>query len=379
MKIWKVSAIYFFVITVFFCLVDEKIANAATTSTTALKHQLQKILDKSLEDTDGTGVVCLIKTPSFQWGGSSGFADYSKKRPMKTTDMLRLASMTKTFVSVVVQKLAEEGKLNLDDKIKKHLPHKVTTRIPYGSKITIRQLLNMTSGIKSYTENDVYNDTVESNPYRSAWTPEEIVRYIYNKKAVFPPGKGWDYSNTNYILLDMIVKKAAGTLLATEMRRVIHAPLKLNNTFMEIQEKRSEGFNGLTVRGYDENGKDVTEIQDGFGLGDGGLISDANGVAKFFQALFIDRIILSPVSLKQMKNFSLKGNYGLGLERVETTFGDAWGHSGSSFGFSGEMLYLPGRKIIFVILTNDENDSNISDIVFIKSIKLLLTCPKSFL
>ena len=336
-----------------------------------LNQQLQNILDTAVVETGATGAVLSVKSPSFQWTGSSGFSNRETKTAMVPTDMLRLASMTKSFVSVVVQKLSEEGKFDLDDKIQQYLPAVIVDRISHGSEVTIRQLLNMTSGIYSYTEIDNYNDEVERNPYRSPWTPEEILEYVYPKKAVFSPGEGWEYSNTNYILFDMLVKEVSGTSLASEMRRIIHNPLGLSNTFMEIQEPRDGGFGGLIVRGYEKDGEDVTEIQDALGLGDGGLISDAEGVVKFLQGLFVDKVLLSATSLNQMRIFNSIEDYGLGLERRKTKFGEAWGHSGGSSGFEGDMLYFPESEVIFVFLTNTM-DTNVCEKVFQRSMELLL-------
>ena len=120
---------------------------------------LQTCLDEAVKETKVNGAVLLIKTPSFQWIGSSGYTDSKKTTVLKPSDKLRIASMTKTFVSVVVLKLAEEGKLNLDTNIKFYLPEPIISRIPYGYKITIRQLLNMTSGIRSYTEGVLIRST----------------------------------------------------------------------------------------------------------------------------------------------------------------------------------------------------------------------------
>ncbi len=298
-------------------------------------------------------------------------ANKSKKISMTPYDKLRIASMTKTYVSVVVLKLCEEGKLNLDDKINKYLPNNIIYNIPYAQNITVKQLLGMTSGIKSYTEEDSYNNAVEDNPYRIPWKPYEIVKYIYNAKPNFLPGKGWDYSNTNYILLEMIIENTTGNTLAKEMRRIIHTPLNLKNTFMEIQEPQKGGFGGLTVRGYSEYGKDVTEIQDALGLADGGLVSSASDIADFLQALFLERKLLNTKYLSLMKTIYKNEDYGLGLEYIFTKYGTAWGHNGCSSGFSGEMLYIPDRKLIFVVLTNDENDSKISEIIFDKILKIL--------
>ena len=365
----KQKAVIFFAAIITSCFICIAELKADNTNTAKLKEQLQNAMEKTIKETKCKGIVALVRTPNFYWIGAAGDSGNGR---LQTKDMFRLASMTKTFVSVVVLKLCEEGKLKLNDKISKYLPERTNKNIPYASNITVRQLLDMTSGIVSYTELDDYNDAVEDKPYRIPWTPEDILEYVYwANKADFAPGKGWNYSNTNYILLEMIVEQAGGDSLAGEMRRIIFTPQGLKNIFMEIKESRKGGFGGLQVKGFDEDGKDITEIQDGLGLADGGLISNANDVAEFLDSLFIERELLNESSLKQMMKFHPKENYGLGLELRRTEYGEAYGHSGGSFGFESDMLYFPKRKIIFVVLTNQE-DKNVGDIIFQKIMNLLL-------
>ena len=333
-------------------------------------QELQALLDRSIVDTGTTGAALFIFTPSIQWIGSSGYANSEARTAMNTTDMLRLASMTKTFVSVIVQKLCEEGKMDLDDKIQQYLSSAIVGRIPYGPEITVRQLLNMTSGIYNYTESDLFNDAIDENPYRSPWTAEQVLEYVYSEEASFAPGADWEYSNTNYVLLDMIVKAVSNTSLASEMRRIIHNPLGLKNTFMEIQEPRDGGFGGLIVQGYETDGENVTEIQDGLGMGDGGLISNVEDIAKFLQGLFVDKSLLDSASLDQMVSFHVTEDYGLGLERVRTKYGEAWGHSGGSSGFEGDMLYIPSRGTFFILLSNTV-ETEICETVFERVMELL--------
>ena len=143
---------------------------------------------------------------------------------------------------------------------------------------------------------------------------------------------------------------------------------------MEKYEFRAGGFGGLQVHGY-EDGADVTEINDALGAGDGGLISDADGLARFLAALLRDKILLSPAALKAMQTLHPLseddgGGYGLGIERLGTDYGDAWGHNGRSAGFQGDMIYFPERDLIFVLLTNDA-DADMFDTVLERFIQLL--------
>ncbi len=336
----------------------------------SVEQRLQTLLDECLVETGTSGAVMLVQSPSLLWIGASGTANIKLQTPMRSTDLLRIGSITKMFVGATFLKLSEEEKIDLDATIDNYLPNSVLMGIKNSDVITIRQLLNMTSGIYNYTESDDYTIDVEDRPNRSFWRPEELLEYAFEAKASFAPGTGWEYSNTNYILLDMIVAKVSGTSLAAEMRRLIHKPLGLKNTFMEKQEPRSGGFGGLKVRGYDD-GEDITEINDALGFGDGGLISDAEGLAAFLTAVFLDKNLLSNSSLAQMLDFIPNANYGLGVSESETDFGIAWGHNGSTAGFLGDMIYLPEEKTIFILLTNDFN-SELMPSLFVPSMKILL-------
>ena len=344
----------------------------------SLEAELQKMLDKAVtgSTTQTPGAVLLLSTASAQYAVASGKSNVSSDTAMKATDMLRIASMTKTFLSTVILKLSEEGKLNLDDTVAKHLPE-TAAKIANGQTATIRQLLNMTSGIFEYYDNPDYLKAVETRPARQAWTPEEVIAYTYGQSAYFSPGTQFKYTNSNYILLEMIVNKVSSATLASEMRRIIFTPLGMYNTFMEMAETRAGGFGGLLVRGYDTTknpAADITEQNDSLGLGDGGLISDAQGIDTFLRALFKQKTLLNDNSLAQMKTIGIAGkDYGLGLEiKISSDYGTNWGHSGKSAGFQGEMRYFPDKDTTFVILTNEENsDSTIIDDVFKGSMNLL--------
>jgi len=355
--------------------------------------QLQNLLDNSFAKSAGTGGILLVQSPSFQWVGATGMANVENSIPMKTADMLRIASMSKTFTSVVVLKLIEEGVLGLNDYISDHLSDSILDKIENADDITIKHLLSMTSGIYDYSNDEAYFRAAMNRPAREAWLPEEIIAYIDGKTASFYPGEGWEYCNTNYILLEMIVALKTGKSLAQEMRRIIFNPLHMTQTFLEIKETREGGFGGLLVRGYDlENApeiKDITEENDALGMGDGGLISDAYGLAKFLKGMFCDKVILSQSTFNLMTNFGgyvnlneLEGEekedastYSLGLGKTITEHGVVWGHDGKSAGFEGEMRYYIDSETIIVLLTNAENDLNGPDNIFDSVMPLISNDP----
>ncbi len=141
---------------------------------------------------------------------------------MSSGDMLRIASMTKTFVAAVVLKLAEEGKLDLNETVSRYVPD-ITARIANGQSATVRNLLNMTSGMFEYYDNPAYLSAVETRPARQAWTAEEVIAYAYDQSAYFSPGVNFKYTNTNYLLLELIVNRVSASTLAAEMTDPVHA------------------------------------------------------------------------------------------------------------------------------------------------------------
>jgi len=329
--------------------------------------ELQTILDDGIAHTGTVGAVLLVQTPSFTWLGSSGFTNLETSRLMQTTDTLRIASMTKTFVSAIILLLSEENKLDLDDLVSQYLPNSIMDNIPFGNEITIRQLLNMTSGVYDYTESDAFADAIEANPLRSPWKALEVLEYVYSEEAVFKPGQGWAYSNSNYVLLDILIQAVTSKSLEAEFERLIVEPLNLNQTYMESPTNISL----LNVRGYEDDWQDITSVQDGLGLGDGGAVSDALGISSFLNALLLDKTLINTSSLNTMLDFQTREDYGLGLVRRLTDFGEAWGHSGASFGFEGDMLVYPEHEVIVVVLSNTM-DADLSDFISAEIMEIIL-------
>ncbi|MEM6754427.1 MAG: serine hydrolase domain-containing protein [Cyanobacteria bacterium P01_C01_bin.38] len=320
--------------------------------------QLQTVLDKAVEDLDIPGVVMYISGPKGTWVGASGYSDLESETLMKPNDRLALASVSKTFVAVAVLKLVEQGQLNLDESINNYLPKNISRNIRYSDEITVRQLLNHTSGIVDYLD-DNFAKITEGRSRSQPWKAREVIKLIYGEPQA-KPGKKHDYSNSNYILLELIVEEKTGKSLAEVIRKQILNPIDLKNTFTELIENNSTSI----VTGYSDRNEDGVlnshkGLNEGNGLGDGGLISNAMDTAKFIDALVAEKTLLSPQILKEMLTFIPTGEgdeYGLGIARFQTDAGEAIGHDGSSYGFVSLMLYYPDEKIAAVVLVNQDGD-----------------------
>ncbi|MEO1185364.1 MAG: serine hydrolase domain-containing protein, partial [Cyanobacteria bacterium J06636_27] len=320
--------------------------------------QLQTVLDEAVEDLDIPGAVMYISGPQGTWIGASGYNDLDSETLMKPDDKLALASVSKTFVGVVILKLVEQGQLNLDESINKYLPKDISKNIRYSDKITVRQLLNHSSGIVDYLD-DNFAELTEGRSRSRPWEAREVIELIYGEPQA-KPGKKHDYSNSNYILLELIVEETTGKSLAEVMREKILNPIGLKNTFTELRERKSTSI----VTGYSDINEDGVlkshkGLNEGNGLGDGGLISNAMDTAKFIDVLLAEKSFLSPQILNEMLTFipTDEGDeYGLGIARFQTHTGEAIGHDGNSYGFVSLMLHYPDENITAVVLVNKDGD-----------------------
>lgn len=318
--------------------------------------QLQNNLDKAVNNLKIPGAVVYISGKKGTWVGASGFSNLESQTPMKPNDTFSLASASKTFVAVAVLQLVEQGKINLDKCINNYLPQDINQNIPYSNKITVRQLLNHTSGVVEYYDDKFHQITYNRNRSQ-IWTATEAIRLIYGRQPKNPPVKEFQYCDSNYLLLEIIIEQTTGKPLAEVIREQILNPLDLQSTFTELREPEFQ----VTTTGYSNIDNDEDEVishknlNEGNGLGDGGLISNASDVGKFLRALLAEKKLLSPRMLEEMLDFvpvKKDNDYGLGIASFETPFGKSIGHSGWSYGFVSLMLYFPNKDMTVVVLAN---------------------------
>lgn len=317
-----------------------------------LEERLQAALDECLRRYDVKGAsVAVILPDETLWRGTSGVShDAVKIRP----DMsFAIGSITKNMVAALALQLAEEGKLSLDDPIGKWLP-------PYphvNGAITIRQMLSHTSGLFMFWENQkIWDDLVR---YRTkTFTPEEVLGYL--KEPYFPPGKGYHYSNTNYLLAAMIITRATGSTLSAELRRRFWEPLGLRSACLSMEEPYPENLAHVWGQNFEKDGayRDVTFLprtsHDSITYGSAGVFMTAEDLARWTHALFHHKVI-SKVSLAQMQSFTGSGSYGLGLYRLGRGIAGrvrAAGHGGGNIGTEAFMVYLPDHDVSIAVMIN---------------------------
>jgi D-alanyl-D-alanine carboxypeptidase len=300
------------------------------------------------------GVVVHVRRGSTVIDLAAGQADPAEPRAMTTDDRFKVGSITKTFVATAVLQLVGEGRLGLDDTVSQWLPGLV----PNGGHITVRELLMHTSGLFDYLDDPRPLAPYLALEFRHFWTPRQLVRIAVSHPALFPPGAGFSYTNTGYILLGLIAERAGGERLAVQLRRRIFAPLHLSQTRLPasqgLGQPRARGF--LRVQGGLE---DVTAIsQSVFGAA-GGVVSTARDVGRFYRGL-LNGHLLPPRLLRAMTAMVPRAPgfaYGLGLFRIPTPCGPAFGHDGELPGYAS--LALNGRhgRRQAVVLVNSNTPS----------------------
>jgi hypothetical protein len=212
---------------------EDSTANTTTTEDTeqatttgggeqASEDALNAALEKSFEEGGAPGVVAAVQTPEYTWIRALGVADRTSEDPMTPDVYHRIGSVNKTFTGTLLLQAEAEGLLSLDDTIDRYVDG-----VPNGDKITLRQMADMTSGVADYSQTEQFDDELASDPYQ-VWEPEQLVQIGLKDSPLFDPGTEWQYSNTNYILLGLVLEQVTGeTALPRANHRTTRPPRHL--------------------------------------------------------------------------------------------------------------------------------------------------------
>lgn len=321
--------------------------------------ELQRALDQ-LVDAGVPGAIALVRNGDRTVRLTSGYADLKTKRPMRAGDRFRIGSITKTMVASLVLQLVGERKLTLADTVERWLP----ALVPNGRSITVRQLLNMRSGLFDYLDDgdETVGKRLLSGDWNYRWKPRELVGISTAHKPRFAPGAGWSYCNTCYILLGLIVEEATGNSLTAELRTRVFERAGLRATSLDARPRIS----GRHAHGYELLGKpplvDTSDIGPSFAWAAGAIVSTADDVARFYRALLSGRLLRTDL-LRAMQTTVSMGpgasgwRYGLGIVRLLPPCGVAWGHTGAIPGYQAWALNSKDGKRQIVVLANLGEDS----------------------
>lgn len=281
------------------------------------------------------GAVAVAAAGDSCWEGAAGLADVNTGEPLTPAHRFRVQSVMKLFVATVVLQLVDEGLLELDG-----------DAAPVADGVTVRQLLNHTSGLPNY-----HDDIVELfEPYRSdpahRWPlgPREVLAAALDKPRLFPPGKGWAYSGSNFLAVGLLVEELTGTTLREELRRRIFEPLELHATDLPAEVSAADGL----ARGYfpadnplipGTDWVDATELDLPFNWGGGGIVSTGRDLARFLHALLGGELLPPRLRAEMMRtvpsDWEESDGYGLGIEQVTSVMGKARSQCGPAWGHLG--------------------------------------------
>lgn len=346
-------------------------SNQPSVSEPAYGQALRPRLQAMMTDMALPGAVVLVQSRELgNWSATFGTRRIGTAEPITVDDHYRIGSNTKTMTGTVVLQLAQEGRLKLEDPVSMY-----HAGVPNGSRITIEQLLAMRSGLYTYTATPEWIKAVDATPQR-VWAPEELLALGFAEKPNFAPGEKFNYSNTNTVLLGVIIEKLTGESLAANFDKRIFKPLGLGGTLLPPRESsaipqphpRAYHFGTFAETQMAQNGKlppaelaaaragtlrpnDGTDTNPSMAWAAGGAISTAPQLARYVKAM-VGGGLLSPewqqrrlASLRQVNPNYPAYRYGYNLD----TFGPMLGHEGDMpGGFTSTMYHDPQRDITVI-------------------------------
>ena len=320
-------------------------------------ERLTPIIEEKLAELSTPGAIIGIwqegETP---WVAAIGLGNVTCPAPIRLNDHMRIGSITKTFVGTVVLQLVDEGKLSLEGPVARHL-----SDVPNGAKITVRQLGDMTSGLFNYTEDGDFLTELDRNPSKH-WTPTELLALAFAHEPYFAPGKGWHYSNTNTVLLGLLIEKVTGRNYAEEINRRILRPLGMCRTSFGVTGQmpcpHAQGYMfGYNVDDDSESVRsplrNVTGANPSWTNAAGDMISTLADLHRYARPLATGALVGEEAQKARLQWVDAPGvpkgmKYGFGI----ASFAGAIGHNGQIPGYQSFMGHMPKERATLIVLTN---------------------------
>jgi D-alanyl-D-alanine carboxypeptidase len=338
----------------------------STGETSVQQQRLQKVLNDLHEKNGFPGMTAAVVLPDGKViTAATGYADVESKKPMRPDDRMLAGSIGKTFFDAIFMRLADDGKLDLNQKISFWLKDEAWfQRLPNANDITFKMLLNHTSGIPEHVESPEFVAALWKDPDK-VWTPKELLAYSLDKPAKFAAGQGWSYADTNFILAAYIVEKITKRPLYQQIHDQILKPLKLNHT----DPSTSRTLNDL-VMGYSMpnspflfEGRTLVDGKLRFNpqmeWAGGGFISNSSDLARWADLLYtgkaFDKKMLPAMETAVPAKTGKGDEYGLGVQVRHTNYGITYGHGGWFPGYLSEMEYFPERNTSIAVQINSDN------------------------
>ena len=342
-------------------------SNAKGGGKQATMADLDAALEQSFQESAAPGVVAAVQTPEYTWIRALGVADRSSEEPMTPEMYHRIGSVTKTFTATLLLQVEGDGLLSLDDTIDQYIKG-----VPNGDEITLRQLANMTSGVATYSDTEVFPGDPGADPYR-VWKPKQLTRMGIEDSPLFDPGTQFNYSNTNYVLLGLVLEQVTGESIRELTREQIIEPLGLEDTSFptladtSLPDPHPQGY---TLQGQPsgEKPRDATDWNASWTWTAGMMISTVDDLLVYGRALGTGKGLLSPAQQEERIDSlasdvppfdkpPLKGDFGYGLGLMKE---HGWiGHSGliSGGGYNTALYYNRELDAVVVVEVNSDISS----------------------
>ncbi|MEU3430845.1 serine hydrolase domain-containing protein [Streptomyces gardneri] len=338
--------------------------------TPAVAAELDKAIRDVMRDADVPGVTVALSAPDKgTYIRAFGEADTATGAAMSPSLYMRIGSETKTFTVTAVLELVDDGKVGLDDPISDYVDG-----VPNGEKITLRQLAGMRSGLFNYTADEDFFKALTSNPERQ-FTPQQLLDYAFAHPVEFPPGEEFQYSNTNTVLLGLVVEKVGGMPLHDFIRKNVVEPAGLRHTSFPTDaafpRPHAHGYTEQTASGQVE---DATDWNPSWGWAAGAMISNLQDMRSWARTVATGTLLTPETQAERLKipPGSPDGSgYGLGIFNIQ-----GWiGHNGSLPGYQSLTIYLPEAEATLAVLLNTDitQDGTAPSTLFGKAITTIVT------
>ncbi|WP_329486202.1 beta-lactamase family protein [Kitasatospora sp. NBC_01246] len=313
--------------------------------------RLDSAVQKVLSEASVPGVMVALTTPDGSYLKAFGVSDKVAGTPMVTGLNMRIGSETKTFTVTGLLRLVDQGKAGLDDPVGKYI-----AGVPGGDTITLRQLADMRSGLFNYSADPDFQQAVVNDPNR-VFTPQQLLSYAFDHPADFAPGSAFEYSNTNTVLIGLVVEKLSGQPLDVFLKQQVFDPAGLGRTVFPTDAAFPQPHaRGYTDQTPDGSIADATDWNPSWAWAAGAVISDLADMQKWAKVLATgtllkpatqaERLVTPPTPLPDV-------GYGLGL-----FVNHGWvGHNGSLPGYQSAVVYLPSAQATLAVLLNTDISS----------------------
>jgi D-alanyl-D-alanine carboxypeptidase len=310
--------------------------------------KLERALRTSMATTEAPGVIAGVWTGDRSWTATLGTAGRRTTRRPTIADHTRIGSVTKTMTGTLILQLADEGRLRLDDTIDRWFPN-----LKDAGRITVRQLGEMSSGIQSYTKLEAFTDRYFTRP-ETVWSQAELMRIGWRMPRLFRPGKGFDYSNTNFLMLGRIVERVTGKPLERVMRENLFAPLGMRHTAYPGDSRlRRPYWSGSTVQGSaDGSVRNATHWSPTFAGAAGQVTSTLGDLRRWARALGTGSLLRPATQRVRLRPNPASARGGLAYAFAVGRDTGWVLHSGELPGYNTQVAYLPARKLAVVVLVN---------------------------